>query len=44
MMPNILLVLAFVCFVVAAWQDNSVWNRLVAVGLAAWVAAAGLFR
>ena len=44
MMPNILYVFAFVCFLIAAWQDNEVWKRLVAIGLAALVAAVGLVR
>ena len=41
-MPNILFVFAFVCFLIAAWQDNSMWNRLIAIGLAAFVAAIGI--
>jgi len=43
-MPKIFLVFSFVCFLIAAWQDNTVWNRLIAVGLAAYVASVGLIR
>jgi hypothetical protein len=32
----VLLVLAFVCFVLSAWQAMApIWNRLISVGLAA---------
>lgn len=35
-MSSTLLILAFVCFALAAWiQQQPIWNRLVAVGLAA---------
>jgi len=45
MMPNILFVFSFVVLVVAAWQHTSpTWNRLIAIGLAALVAAIGLVR
>ena len=41
----ILLVFALVCFLFAAWQHTAPqWNRIVAAGLAAWVAASVLVR
>jgi hypothetical protein len=36
LIQTVLLVLAFVCFAIAAWQPVSpIYNRMVAVGLAA---------
>lgn len=36
----ILIILAFVCFILAAWMPAAPWwNRIVALGLAAFVAS-----
>ena len=38
MLHTLLLVLALVCFGLACWQFASpIWNRLIALGLAAYV-------
>jgi len=45
MSTNFLLLFAFVCFVFAAWQQASPqWNRIVAIGLAAFVLASVMVR
>lgn len=44
-MDLVFLVFAFVCFVLAAWYDGLPnWNKLIAAGLAFWIATQFLTR